>query len=124
MNVPSGRGYPAPLAAPIGLVGCSVLGSLSPHHLAVGHLTGLPPTGRGVTIRPARPTAGTGVTVRCGGRGHIVELYGAEGYSTGLRREAHVGWGQAATFDSMHIASDGPAIDVPAGETGRVYHVP
>jgi hypothetical protein len=99
-------------------------GSLQPYRLAIGHLTGLPPAGNGVTIRPARPTPGTRITVHCDGRDHVVELYGGEGYAAGPRREAHVGCGQAATFDSMHIESDGGAIDIPAGNTGDVYHVP
>jgi hypothetical protein len=90
------------------------------NHLIVGHLTGLPETGRGVTVRLTRPTAGTRITVQCDNREHVVELYGSGGYQDGPRREGHVGCGQADTFDSMQISIDGTTVDVPAGQTGTV----
>lgn len=82
-------------------------------------------SGHGLTVRlGARAGQGTRVTLTCGGRAQVRELYGAEGMGAAARTEANFGCGTATTYESLRVEPRGrAAIDLPAGKLDTAVFV-
>lgn len=93
--------------------------------LVLGRVAGLA-SGHGLSVRlGARAGQGTRVSLTCGGRTQVRELYGAEGMGAAARTEAHFGCGDATTYEALRVEPRGrPAIDLPGGKLDAAVFVP
>ncbi|MEP7125442.1 MAG: CRTAC1 family protein [Byssovorax sp.] len=92
--------------------------------LVVGQLSG-GTLGHGLTVRlDARAGQGTRVTLTCGGRKQMREIYGAEGMGAAARTDAHFGCGAATTYEALRVEPRGhEAIDLPGGQLDTAVFV-
>ena len=92
--------------------------------LVIGQMVG-GPLGHGLTVRlDARAGQGTRVTLTCGGREQVREIYGAEGMGAAARTEAHFGCGTATTYEALRVEPRGhAAIDLPGGKLDTAVFV-
>lgn len=84
-----------------------------------------PVSGHGLTVRlGARAGQGTRVTLTCGGRTQVREIYGAEGMGAAARTDAHFGCGAATTYEALRVEPRGrAAVDLPGGKLDTAVFV-